>query len=34
MHLIWSTTNRSISPAGIDFDGQLCQPRFWALVQT
>jgi putative transposase len=29
-----STTNCSISPAGIDFDGQLCQPRFCAVVQT
>ncbi len=31
---IWSTTNRSISSAGMDFEGQLCQPRFWALRQT
>jgi hypothetical protein len=28
-----STTNRSISPAGIDLDGQVCQPRFWAAQQ-
>ncbi len=24
----------SISGAGMDFDGQVCQPRFWALRQT
>ena len=30
----WSTTNFSICAAGIDLDGQVCQPRFWALQQT
>ena len=34
IHLICSTTNRSISPAGIDRDGHEFQPRFWAAVQT
>jgi hypothetical protein len=34
MRWICATTNRSISPAGIDFDGQVCQPRFCAPVQV
>ncbi len=34
MPLICSMTNRSISPAGTDLVGQLCQPRFSARRQT
>jgi hypothetical protein len=34
MARIWSTTNRSISPAGTEGDGQVCLPRCWAWVQT
>ena len=34
MPRIWSITNRSISAAGMDLDGQLCHPRFWAFRQT
>jgi hypothetical protein len=34
MHLICSTTNRSISAAGNERDGHRSQPFFWAAVQT
>ena len=31
---IWSTTNRSNSPAGSDGEGQVDLPRFWAFTHT